>query len=731
MLTFELDNVEIDSPIGWDDITMSFSRDEFYHGIDFLINSEFEFIGTGYDILNGYIEARDFDREVLLKIFADDQMIYKGKINLFDYTKVNKKITVPIQQINFFQQIISRETLEIDLYKDVGIDGQALSPTAWIGRDFIFEGIFIDQRADLELKEENEWRWEVITTGSFEIGYSPKLNVLGSEFNSVKQQGSSFTSSGGAMQGYLLSNQPPGIQKFVDETNYLIDMTLENPRLPGIYNFNLLLNGDVRAYEIDTTTGNITSSNYSNLVIEIILYYGQIGQTINQVVLISLPIQNNGAWQSYTNILYQNGINLNGDDYAHLSFRVAGLKTTGNTGLTTNFVIETRNTDWSISIQSDTLFPATTQKVSAIHEVFSRVLESISGKNNVLKSDYYGRVNSTPRSYTDNGCGAFRVITNGYQIRGFNELTDENSELYKPPILSLQSLFESMNAIDNIGMSVEENQVIIEQKDHFYNDELIADLGEIHDVEFTVINELYPNEVNIGYEQYDDTIRGGLNEFASQRQYSNKIKNNGQTYNQLSKLIASPYAIERTRRDDRKFKPRESSAYDKDNFIIETIRVVNDLGPILTSPATRNSIDGIASNVIEVNNMDNGNWFYNIPLSPVRNLLRHLNVLPGNWDFVSGEGNTLMQSRISLNFCPDFDEQLLSEKQNNLKAEKLLYFPIKVSFEYPVKMMEFIEWKNKKYGYFEFMYCDKIHQAYIWNIEWGNNMAQFELILRK
>jgi hypothetical protein len=107
--------------------------------------------------------------------------------------------------------------------------------------------------------------------------------------------------------------------------------------------------------------------------------------------------------------------------------------------------------------------------------------------------------------------------------------------------------------------------------------------------------------------------------------------------------------------------------------------------------------------------------------------------LPKEWRYLSAKGSTTMESIVDDYGCTGlFDGNELSEDESGLLGN-LLYYPQKMTFQYPVCIEEFMEWVKNKYGYFQFTYCDRIYKGYILNLEYSyqDELATFELILKR
>lgn len=211
-----------------------------------------------------------------------------------------------------------------------------------------------------------------------------------------------------------------------------------------------------------------------------------------------------------------------------------------------------------------------------VHEAFTQVVDSIADSDNNFYSEYYGRTDSQKRTYDENGEGAFRALNNGLCVRGH---TDKNITF------TLLDLFNSISAIDNIGLEVDpQNRVRVEKIEHFFNtSNKIIELPYVNTFDTLNENSYYYNQIEIGYDKAETELyfKNGLDEVHGRRNFATRIGSAKgtvltntvapKTSNKLgkvAKLIAGNYAIELTRRKNLHW-AHDDFKYDNDNFIFE------------------------------------------------------------------------------------------------------------------------------------------------------------------
>lgn len=221
---------------------------------------------------------------------------------------------------------------------------------------------------------------------------------------------------------------------------------------------------------------------------------------------------------------------------------------------------------FSIKIQSQCL--PTQTKSYFINEVFSRLAENYTNDCLRVYSEYFGRTDSQPYNTNDDGCGSNEIITNGLLIRNAS-LTDGQEPSLK---VSFKETFEAMKAIHNIGMGLEDDterigfkRLRIEPYKYFYKDDVLFVLENPNQVKKSV-KDSFVNTIKIGYQKWEAEETNGLYDLFGNREYKTVISAARGSYEQLSKFIASDYAIEVTRR---KFGTTSKDwKYDNDTFII-------------------------------------------------------------------------------------------------------------------------------------------------------------------
>lgn len=224
------------------------------------------------------------------------------------------------------------------------------------------------------------------------------------------------------------------------------------------------------------------------------------------------------------------------------------------------------------SVFFDSTSASTSTKALMAFEMMQSVLDGIGSnfQNIKLKSNLLGR---TEIGYPSNGCASLIAYTNGYQIRGFDNVS-------RPMQTCLADRLTSLNALHCIGLGYEldENNnyyVRIEGFEYFYQDVEIILFDQVSDYFEDIDTSLIFNEIEIGYNKYTNNLPSSsntLDEFCTLHDYLTPIISFKQKFSQKCKDVFSGYAIELTRRIQQANQPNDSWTYDEDIFGISCLQ---------------------------------------------------------------------------------------------------------------------------------------------------------------
>jgi hypothetical protein len=315
------------------------------------------------------------------------------------------------------------------------------------------------------------------------------------------------------------------------------------------------------------------------------------------------------------------------------------------------------NTASYLNVSLPSVAADTTCESYFVHEATAQVLSGVTDLVNPLRSNYFGRTNSQPQSYAQLGCGGLLAITNGLKIRQFPyewEAPDGTDYIYALSA-KFEDIFETLNAIYNIGVGVEDDIIRMEDLEYFYDDEVIYTITNPRSVKRMTEGNF--SKIEVGYSKYGfeegTTRRNTQDAFCSRLEFNNSIENTDEEYRIVSPYIADHYSVEYTRREPFITNTTKTTKFDKDNFVLA-------VDPNDTTQTERddeyNVVDGIFSPTTAMN----------LRISPKRNLLRHTNVINKmrrDLLFQNAELNSSLETEFDSDGCPgSFNNALLIEK---------------------------------------------------------------------
>ncbi|PVD50803.1 hypothetical protein DC498_17680 [Terrimonas sp.] len=253
----------------------------------------------------------------------------------------------------------------------------------------------------------------------------------------------------------------------------------------------------------------------------------------------------------------------------YLFFCVAGLIRFWSGELETGEAFKITVNSGSINIDTLSFSQPTAAKLFLVNEAWSRIAEAVTDGKIKAYSEYFGRKDSQPYSVESDGCGSLEAITNGLFIRGIEKKEDSNVIFSQ----SLKDLWDGLDPIHHIGVGIERDLrrsgykwLRVEPWKYFYSQDIILTLDGVNSITRKVQESEHYSTFTFGYEKYEAEEYNGLDEFLTQRFYRTTLSEVKNELNRLSKMIASGYAIEITRRKGNK--DSKDWRFDNDTFII-------------------------------------------------------------------------------------------------------------------------------------------------------------------
>lgn len=681
-------------PIDWQDGTYTIQRSERYKGIMHEYTSPLKFhckgggkalIDAAYDALN--IDARV---DILIEYDCDGSgtydTLFNGIINFATYTIENDYTICQIERSDLISKFINRDEISVNLETVLSIGEQTITaiPTVTIPMP----------SAEIEY----------IDTWKIPDGYIYETVVF--EFNETEALSSLTTFSMGLDVSDI--NTAQAGSAYTDVINSTFETSFIQPLVTfnetGItYPITVNWEIDFKGTFFDTVTDG---ADRNNAVCQLQLYHGIKDPSTSGSFGVDILYDIGGyTTDNYTNdfdVVDSGSFLINAGDSIWLAWNVSSAYTDD-----TQNQLKWEFLSSFFKFSSVTEYAATDAKTVFIHEAFNQVIDAMADSDGNFVSNFYGRVDSEKQTYATNGCGSQLVVTNGLNIRQFNE---------KKITTSFRLLFQAMDAVHNLGAGYVNGKIQVEPLEYWYNNlNRIITLPFVNRYQIKDFNKAYVNSIEVGYMKWESEFHGGLNDPNAKHEYSTKIKSTKNILQKLCNFLTSSYTIEFTRRKNKVIVSTEDWRYDNDNFLIAIkttqtalVRFVSDFlgyrllvayplkgilpgdsivitgasggndGTYTVSAVVESSnstrievVESVTGTLYELVGINGLNFYYpefyadsfsagsgmtqistayNLRLTPKRMLLAHLNVITaglqkiqGLISFVKGEGNTALQ----------------------------------------------------------------------------------------
>jgi len=708
---FYLDDLEIEEPVNWSDIEISIMRDEKLHGIvTKATTSTLQFQGAdAIDYLTSQKDAFGVKADVTFRALAacdnyDYEEIVSGRLNFGKYKKscgTNCIINLPWEDNSCEIVLKSRLDQKVDVDKAVGVDGMTPLPS------YLWLGVETELPAH-ELKVGTEGYVE-------DAGDAIDLDIFAEAF------AKSFvrpTYARAIDESLETSELSPSV--FAASNNGLNDSAL-SPQL--------LLDD---SSTVDCFDGNFDYEVRLKGSFDILYYYGNGNPTppVTNIFRFKAAV-GVGDWNEnqnpesppfppIINILHQTDINPGSDInhwvgtfdiswsgtttidpgkgfWAFLTWEPTGpsngVKMIGNI---------TFDKETYVKVQSVKSCPATNAELYMVHEALSRITEAVTNGCIRLKSSYYGRTDSQPFSFPNDGCGGLRTVTSGLKIRRAQE---------DKFFASVNDILEGQRVIDNIGAEIIPDTIpgahllVVEDLDYFYRDTEILRHDGVPEADTEIEESRHYSRVQVGYKKWEVEDINGLDEFNSNREYNTSLDTVNTPLDITSTLVAGSYPIEVTRQQSFATTGAADTKYDNEVFLICMRRTSYPYG----------NIEVEIGNVDNTSNIFSPNTIYNFRISPIRNLMRWYKSIASGFTslfdtmnklfFSSGTGNLTAYGEMTDATCR-VENQALQENQNVFVtqfADPADYTPLwkneTITYAYPMSVSDYKTIKNNPYGY--------------------------------
>lgn len=674
-------------PYGWDNVTLQLARDEVYKGlfVDFTASLGWHCNGGGRDFISGIYEAEDVNAVIIVTIEincdasgANYQTMYVGRLDLASIIDDGEVLKCNLERSDLYSKLKARDETSVNISSALSIGQVAITPAELIS-------LPLDS---MEIRFKSNWYVEDGYIFTITRTVEKESNVSGMEAagfitHDMLLLNSDFEESFPSVE-YENYGQFGPYQAFeevpVPEIMYLNDPLIAYPQA-------LTVKVDFEGTFTDMMT--ITGQTRTNLDMRLGIFWGEKG-TNNYFVEYIYDVSGYSAdpFTDNFSIHETRVLNIvNRKDTVWLAWVIFNQATFSPASYWTN-QLKWEYTSGTVEITAQSLFYESNTQAVLVHEALNQVAASIADTDVSFYSEFYGRTDSSKVIYASDGCGSNLALTNGLNIRMFPD---------RPIYFALRDFFTSLDALHNIGLTIEGDLIRIEGLDFFFDNSAPSFIAtKPVKVKTTIDNSRYYNKIEVGYDKWETEFKGGLDEPNSTREYSTILNAVKGVYSKLSKYIASPYALELTRRKNINFLQTEDWRYDNDNFFIAVVR---NASPYMGSFLPELYADSFTSG----GNMESLTTAYNLRLTPARMILAHfkpliacLQKVQSAITFVKGTGNFLMFAAKDNVGCQEdyngvnlFENQSFAYNETNAANNTPLWIPEKYELQYPLTFSEY------------------------------------------
>lgn len=221
---------------------------------------------------------------------------------------------------------------------------------------------------------------------------------------------------------------------------------------------------------------------------------------------------------------------------------------------------------YSILIDEDSTFEATTHNALTIKQAFERNVEIITGNRNQFRSDYF-----------TNGDFKDLLVQSGKMVRNIPKVNEDNEPLDQLESMetSLQDLL-SIKGYLNTGYGIELHngiqQLVVEELKHFFRTNVVVEIGEVYDYGEEAATDYQWQNGEFGNDkagEYEEQF--GIYETNAKIAYGFPTSTVKETYDGISELRSDLIAVELLRRKNFNIAPTEDTPYDKETLLIDSI----------------------------------------------------------------------------------------------------------------------------------------------------------------
>lgn len=561
-------------PLGGEGLGVNLHRDTKTHGVATEYTAELSYVKDGRAYLARAYQAAGIEADVraLTEQYDPNNFTwlpyYRGRVNFTSAEFSATQVKVNVEQQNFLQKFLSRDSVDVDLFSGTSVSGSAgpapvpvpveLHSRAVLQRYAASQKARVAQSTQMYGDEDDPSHEQLLYFG-FD---TPETNEVG--LGAV---------AGGWVQGDAASVVPI----YTAPGSASLTLELDLRALIEAHN-----NG--QGPEFETVEGDC--------------YLRIVRAGVTEAIPLTPDVYQGGLGGDYVGDLLTGARRFTfslekGDEvylYARYFIHNIGGGVTGIRYRSTLTATLLPGSYFRFSAVTTTA-PTTTQGL-LLYEACERLCQALTDEVDVFRSDFLGR---TDLGYAVDGPGALTMVTGGFQVRGFPLGTDPAPldgapDLRKTLTTSWRQFFDSLAAVYGLGWGLEwavgrsgelVEVIRVEPLSYFYKEDVVLDLSDTFSLVETKVKvsatDFY-QVAELGYDKWQSESVNGLDEFNARRQWTTPLTTVKSTYSQISQLSASGSLLEATRRDRFDATSTTDTGSDATSFLVCVVRAGTGTG---------------------------------------------------------------------------------------------------------------------------------------------------------
>jgi len=671
-------------PEGWDTDEKEYQRHKDYGGIFPQFSNALKFTKGDSKMQGGasYIsDVRKFygiNEEIRLTRRERNpktdvwETTYFGFLDLSTYEYEDRKVSVKFNSGGLEQSLKSRDGDDFEIDRETTADGYAIDPLVPV--EIQLDGRNINLITDFIIKPENS-------------------KVLLENFTAAENTRGSKVS----VPLFLKNNSHENAQQPLDGSN--VGDNDWDKKGPGETGMMFFANSDRDrtfrlSFSMNFTVNCLVYDDLSSMNFLCVLGTYKDGVDYNyksQVVLKRLNSFSEVSNKTY-NVSFDQMVTLLQGESLSLFF---GQNMDGRSSHNSRLNIEVKDIsiNSTLTINENSFYPATLTKGVLLFELCDRLTTICTNRKNAFKSNLLGR---TDLGYSEDGEFSLITASHGFWIRQFDKLPiptegpPEVKNLFKPLTTSFKSNYDSLQAVLNIGIGIENDgnkeYIRLEKASYFWNRNVLIRLpNQVKNLKRRELADQDYSSLEIGYEKVIDYEEAnGLDEPNAKTKWTTFLSRIKNPYTKTSTHRADSYGMEFARRKDVVNFGTEDTKYDSDIFLSDNKRGLNS---VFLQRKWQDDFEKVPTGVFSPESATN------LRLSPLYMMLRHGWVFTAGLQTYLGEfvryASSTLNSRLKtkLKANPQYGQKALpeyAENDNILNADfdKARFVTEEISFDH-------------------------------------------------